>query len=148
MKKFIKFFGPSGDLDDLWPSLVEFRCCGETHRNQLSCFSLKKTKLSSARSVHPTHLPPLVINTVVFYFVKWRSTYIIWCIDFIDHISAGISEQNWNSAQRKSFSHFAYFMEIFPSSSPHLLVQLCPRETGNAQDGHTAYQERRLPNSE
>lgn len=44
LKKFIEFFGAGGDLDDLRPSLVEFRCCGETHGNQFSCLSLKKTQ--------------------------------------------------------------------------------------------------------
>lgn len=85
LKKFIEFFGAGGDLDDLRPSLVELRCCGETHRNQFSCLSLKKTQTNGARSAHPIQLPPPVTNTTIFYFAKWRSTYIIWCIHFIPH---------------------------------------------------------------
>lgn len=54
LKQFIKFFGSSGDLDDLRPPLMELCCCGETHWNNFSCFCLKKriTKLYKGEGGH------------------------------------------------------------------------------------------------
>lgn len=112
LKKFIKFFGASGDLDDLWPSLVEFCCCGETHGDQFSCFSLKETKPSSESRVHPICFPPLVMNTVMFCFVEKPLYRFLCTLYFTDHLPVGTSEQNWNSAQRQSINiHLCIFWD-------------------------------------